>query len=75
MYSERQKKLYIKKFTLINYRYFYIKIISLPVFKIEAKKITKNFEIISNFFNFSIEFVLTLTVHECKTCFINQLPY
>ena len=38
-YNVYQKKLYIKKniHTLINYRYFYIKIVSLPVFKIEIR--------------------------------------
>ena len=54
-YSERQKKLFIKKkYTFINYRNFYLKIASLPVFKIETKKkIAKYFEILTKLFRIS----------------------
>ena len=55
-YSERQKKLYIakkkKKYALLNYRYFDLKLFQCQFLKVKLtkNKITKNFEILTNAF-------------------------
>ena len=50
-YRESQKKVYIKRIImLINYDYFYLKIVSKKGSKIKAKEITQNFLIWTNFF-------------------------